>query len=86
MVLSKNRRGKRTRMKWILIALSGVVLAVGGWTANRAATSVTYEEYNQHVYRADEKFDAVQNEMKEQRNRVEDKLDEIQQYLMTEHE
>jgi hypothetical protein len=67
-------------------ALIALALSVGGWTANRAATSVPRSEYNEHVYNADEKFDAVQQEIKEQRNRVEDKLDEIQRYLMTPHE
>ncbi|MHA1951258.1 MAG: hypothetical protein ACW99G_15190 [Candidatus Thorarchaeota archaeon] len=69
-----------------IIALITLALGVGGWTANRAAESVPRTEYQEHVRNADEKFDAVQNEMKEQRNRVEDKLDEIQRYLMTPHE
>jgi peptidoglycan hydrolase CwlO-like protein len=67
-------------------ALIALALSVGGWTANRAAQSVPRNEYNQHVYNADEKFDAVQNELKEQRNRVEDKLDDIQKYIMTHNE
>ncbi len=66
----------------ILVAL----LAVGGWGMVRVAdmpkTYTITDDFKKHVDKADTKFEAVQRTIIEQGQRMEDKLDDIQEYLM----
>ena len=62
-------------MKWIVIILAGVVLAVGGWTANRAAVSVTNEEFQIHCAQNREDFQRIQET-------IDHKIDKIYEYII----
>jgi hypothetical protein len=65
--------------RWAIGALVTVCLAIGGWTANKAATATPREVFDHHVEKADEKFDRVQKTL-------DDKVQKIYDHLLGEKE
>jgi hypothetical protein len=65
--------------RWSIGALVAICLAIGGWTANKAAVATPRDTFDKHVEKADEKFDRMQQT-------IDDKVQKIYDHLLGEDE
>jgi len=78
-------------MLWkILIgSLLTIMLGTGGWAVQRTATMSDRHpdiiDYRKHVDKNDRKFNEVQEELKEQREKITDKIDEVKDLILKLH-
>jgi hypothetical protein len=67
-------------MVWRIIIGIGIsaLIAIGGWTANRAVNSTPREIFDKHCAENELQFNTMQN-------RIEDKLDKLQNTILRLH-